>query len=312
MFVVNDSLRIVDGDDDGDYSLYFKFYLILKQEMKSIKFKDTISAHEDKWNFLISWNIRTLSITLMNFSDSSNLNKGIWSVAPVDNKNTVGLQNNPSDSKLNQRILLRLAAIDKNVVAEFEVKLLVFKTKIITDESSGSNQETTLISTDALRLYEEIEQASDIQIIAGDNETVAVHKSILTMRSSVFYAMFNGYMTESNSNKVQIPDFDVITIRRMVEFLYKDTFTDIDGTSYKDLLSLLKISDKYEIISLKEASSGYIKTKITVDNVAELRIHALVYDSVDLLYDCLQFIESNSSQLFKDDNFLSKCNTPIP
>ena len=48
-------------------------------------------------------------------------------------------------------------------------------------------------------------------------------------------------MTESSSKQIQIPDFDETSIRRMVEFLYKDTFTDIDDTSYEDFISLLAI-----------------------------------------------------------------------
>ena len=67
--------------------------------------------------------------------------------------------------------------------------------------------------------------------------------------------MLDSNMTESSSFQIQIPDFDAITIRRMVEFLYKDTFTDIDGTSYEDFVSLLAIANKYQINSLKEASS---------------------------------------------------------
>ncbi len=74
------------------------------------------------------------------------------------------------------------------------------------------------------------------------------------IRSPVFKAMFDSNMTESSSNQIQIPDFDAITIKRMVEFLYKDTFTDIDGTSYEDFVSLLAIANKYQVNSLKEVS----------------------------------------------------------
>ena len=91
--------------------------------------------------------------------------------------------------------------------------------------------------------------------------------------------MFDSNMTESSSNKIHIPDFDETSIRRMVEFLYKDTFTDIDGTSYEDFVSLLAIANKYQINSLKEASSRYLSKKITVDNIADMRlfIAALLY-----------------------------------
>ena len=148
-------------------------------------------------------------------------------------------------------------------------------------------------------------------ITAGDtnSENIPVHKAILTLRSPVFRAMFNNNMSESSSNQIQIPDFDATAIRRMVEFLYKDTFTDIDDTSYEDFTSLLAIANKYEINSLKEASSGYLSKMITLDNIADMRNKAILYDSAILLNNCLQFIESNSTRLFKNDSFLSKCNT---
>ena len=90
-------------------------------------------------------------------------------------------------------------------------------------------------------------------------------------------------MIVSSSNQIQIPDFDANTTRRMVEFLYNDTFTDIDGTSYEDFISLLAIANKYQINSLKEALSRYLSKMITVDNIADMRYYAHLYDSSRLL-----------------------------
>jgi len=143
---------------------------------------------------------------------------------------------------------------------------------------------------DLQRNYDNIAQSGNIQIIARGNEIVVVHKDILTLRSPVFKAMFDSNMTESSSNQIQIPDFDETSIRRMVEFLYKDTFTDIDGTSYEDFVSLLAIANKYQINSLKEASSRYLSKMITVDNIADMRYYAILYDSSRLLNTCLLFL----------------------
>ena len=97
-------------------------------------------------------------------------------------------------------------------------------------------------------------------------------------------------MTESNNNQIQKSDFDETSIRRMVEFLYKDTFTDIDGTSYEDFISLLAIANKYQVNSLKEASSRYLSKMITVDNIADIRYYAHLYDLSRLLNTCLLFL----------------------
>ena len=93
----------------------------------------------------------------------------------------------------------------------------------------------------------------------------------------------------------------------MVEFLYKDTFTGIDDTSYEDFISLLAIANKYQVNSLKEASSRYLSKMITVDNIADMRYYAHLYDSSRLLNTCLLFVRQHVHQLFKDDSFLSKC-----
>jgi hypothetical protein len=59
-------------------------------------------------------------------------------------------------------------------------------------------------------------------------QIVAVHKDILTLRSSVFKAMFDSNMTESNTtNQIQIPDFDETSIRRMVEYIARSSSTEL-------------------------------------------------------------------------------------
>jgi hypothetical protein len=97
-------------------------------------------------------------------------------------------------------------------------------------------------------------------------------------------------MIVSSSNQIQIPDFDANTTRRMVEFLYKGTFTDIDDTSFENFVSLISIANKYQINSLKEASSRCLSKMITVDNVADMRYYAHLYDSSRLLNTCLLFV----------------------
>ena len=98
------------------------------------------------------------------------------------------------------------------------------------------------ILSDLKRNYDTISSTSDVYIIAEstNSESILAHKAILTLRSPVFKAMFDSNMYECNTNQIQIPDFDAITIRRMVEFLYKDTFTDI-YIQYEDFVSLQQV-----------------------------------------------------------------------
>ena len=72
-------------------------------------------------------------------------------------------------------------------------------------------------------------------------------------------------------------------------------------------VSLLAIANKYQINSLKEASIRYLSKMITLDNIADMRYYAHLYDSSRLLNTCLLFVRQHVHQLFKDDSFLSKC-----
>jgi len=166
------------------------------------------------------------------------------------------------------------------------------KINIAIDKVKDTPHYNYSVLSDLKRHYDTISTTSDVYIIAEstNSESILAHKAILTLRSPVFKAMFDSNMYECNTNQIQIPDFDVTTIRRMVEFLYKDTFTDIDGTSYEDFVSLLAIANKYQVIGLKKATEIYVIKMLSANNVSELTHNAILYDASDLLKACLHFL----------------------
>jgi len=307
MYLKNDSLKIVEIN--GGYFVEFKVvaeYL----NIVSMELRDPINVGGDYWNINLFHNGSKHTTELIH-SDLTKTFNGTWSVTilALDAKNNVIHSRN----SLNEKICFK---IDYNSIISTTIlsPIFVFEVKIVIFPKIQENLKEAKIDgvlSDLYRNYEDISRTSDIMIIAGDHnsESILVHKNILTLRSPVFKAMFDSNMTESSSNQIQISDFDETSIRRMVEFLYKDTFTDIDGTYYEDFISLLALANKYQINSLKEASSRYLSKMITLDNIADMRNKANLYDSATLLNNCLQFIESNSTKLFKDDIFLSSCNT---
>ena len=184
-------------------------------------------------------------------SDLSKVYNGSWTVIllAIDPRNNLKLH----CTSLKQLVRfslsdLRLYFTEVHSIMKFAVQITVVH--------HDSKKSYHSILHDLQRNYDnDIAQSGNIQIItARDHETVAVHKDILMIRSPVFKAMFDSNMTESSCNQIQIPVFDETTIKRMVEFLYKDTFTGIDGSSYEDFVSLLAIANKYQVNSLKEAS----------------------------------------------------------
>ena len=82
-------------------------------------------------------------------------------------------------------------------------------------------------------------------------DSIGVAKYILMLRSPVFEAMLSSGMSESNNNTVTIDDFGIKTVKKMVEFMYKN---DCGIDNYHEAMDLFCIADKYEIIELKKCA----------------------------------------------------------
>ena len=314
MFYDNNSLKLYDTVQNKSSTAEFQLFTMIDRysnKVNELKMMEPLFFCDNTWfidittSKLQSPSKDTFHIFMeLKNSDVTQVHNGSWTVIllAIDPRNNLKLHSTSLKQLVRFSLSdLRLYLTEVHSIMKFDIQITVVH--------HDSKKSYHSILHDLQRNYDDIAQSGNIQIITErKNETVALHKDILMLRSPVFKAMFDNNMTESSTNQIQIPDFDSITIKRMVEFLYKDTFTDIDGTSYEDFISLLAISNKYEVNSLKEASVQYLSKKITVDNVAEMRYSALLYDSSPLLNACLLFVRQHVHQLFKDDNsFLSKC-----
>ena len=302
MLFDKDSLTIVPRCVSKGYTVDFKFYVLMEYN-KVLNSIETFYFGDDYWNIEANWNGNNhcMSMKLSNL-DESRGRKGTWCIMRIDVQPLVSIRMNSIAEEIimnsiTEEIImnLKLPAIRQNPFGTFTIKIEL-------SPETFDNQKVGGLLTDLQRNYEDLALSGDKQIITEVNEAVNVHKAILTLRSPVFKAMFDSKMTESNSN--QIFDFDEITIKRMAEFLYKDTFTDIAGTSYEDLLSLLAIANKYEINSLKNVAISYLMKILNIDNVAVILNKAILYESNTLLTACRLFIKVNSNKLFNDESFL--------
>ena len=255
---------------------------------------------ENQYHFYLSgydWYLKAcfdkvpnLLIELVN-EDTTTHRSGVWSVT------LLGIGTNGfANVKLFERPLYHKKI--KNYIQNIDYykqqsnNIVRIKINITIDKVTDTPQYNHSVLSDVKRHYDTISTTSDVYIIveSNDSECVAAHKAILTVRSPVFKAMFESNMFESVSNQIQISDFDSNTIKRMVEFLYKDTFTDIDDTSYEDFISLLAISNKYQVLGLKKATERYVIKMLSANNVTELTHNAILYDASDLLKACLLFL----------------------
>jgi hypothetical protein len=230
-----------------------------------------------------------LLIQLVN-EDTTTHRSGVWYVTVLSRSSDV------KSLKLIERPLHHNRM--KNYIENFQYyynsqnNTISIMINIAIDKVKDTPHHNYSVLSDLKRHYDTISTTSDVYIITErtNSESILAHKAILTVRSPVFKAMFDSNMTESNTNQIQIPDFDAINIRRMVEFLYKDTFTDIDDTSYEDFVSLLAIANKYQVIGLKKAIESHVIKMLSGTNVSELTHNAILYDASDLLKACLHFL----------------------
>ncbi len=231
--------------------------------------------------------VPNLLIQLVN-EDTTTQRSGVWYVTVLRRSDY-----NVSNLKLIERPLHHKV---KNYIENFEYYNDGYRMRIMINIAIDKVKDTPhynySVLSDLKRHYDTISTTSDVYIIAEstNSESILAHKANLTLRSPVFKAMFDSNMYECSTNQIQIPDFDAITIRRMVEFLYKDTFTDINGTSYEDFVSLLAIANKYKVIGLKKAIERYVIKMLSANNVSELTHNAILYDASDLLKACLHFL----------------------
>lgn len=67
--------------------------------------------------------------------------------------------------------------------------------------------------------------SSDIvQLIAKGGSRFLVHKDVLASQSKPFNDALTGEWKESQDRRIELPDWDAVTIGRMVEFLYRGSY----------------------------------------------------------------------------------------
>ncbi|GIZ05174.1 speckle-type POZ protein B [Caerostris extrusa] len=125
------------------------------------------------------------------------------------------------------------------------------------------------LNNDLLHLYAD-QKLCDVTLTAGNKEFRA-HKIILSARSPVFESMFQNDMLEKNTGIVNVADMDPEILSMLLEFVYSDTFV---GKDMDTAIKLYLAADKYQILSLRENCSSFMKSNLTVRNVCELLVFA--------------------------------------
>lgn len=132
------------------------------------------------------------------------------------------------------------------------------------------------------------DQFADLTITVG-SETFRAHKAILGARSTVFAAMFQHDMQESQRNKVTIKDMKPKVFREVLRFIYTDKAEGMEQMACE----LLAAADKYDLDRLKVMCEIALIEGITVGSVTETLIMADLHRAKELKARAIQFIGEN-------------------
>ncbi|XP_055951763.1 uncharacterized protein LOC129987826 isoform X2 [Argiope bruennichi] len=110
-------------------------------------------------------------------------------------------------------------------------------------------------------------------------EIFPVHKVVLSAQSPVFKSMFTTDMKEKTNDFVEIEDLDADTVREMLFFMYSDI---LDNLEYERAKNLYFAADKYNIISLKQKCSDFLKQNLQHLNCCDVLLLADKHQDNDL------------------------------
>jgi hypothetical protein len=137
----------------------------------------------------------------------------------------------------------------------------------------------------------------DELIKENDSITIPVHKFVLQARSPVFKAMLSSTMMESETNKINISDFDFDAVKEFIRFLYLDT-CDKEVLD-KHAKSLLAMAHKYDVKGLLNITLKYLINTLSIDTAVELLQLADLYEVKILKKKVFNFIQTNLKDLTK-------------
>jgi speckle-type POZ protein len=131
-------------------------------------------------------------------------------------------------------------------------------------------------------------------VFVVENKEIFAHKSILSVRSKVFEAMFANDM-DSQSNRCTIDDIESEVFEQLLTFIYTGNAPKAQTMVEK----LLAAAQKYEILEIKDFCANIIFKDIKNENAIQNLIIADKYNATKLLDKIIEFIADNLQSILK-------------
>uniref|UniRef100_A0A0N5BHN7 BTB domain-containing protein n=1 Tax=Strongyloides papillosus TaxID=174720 RepID=A0A0N5BHN7_STREA len=143
-------------------------------------------------------------------------------------------------------------------------------------------------------------------VIKVEDTEIKVHKAVLAARSPVFYDIFNSTSDQSQTNIIEIRDFNIEVVREMLKYIYTDEVSDIQDMTNE----MFEIANKYELDRLKAISEQSMCNSLSVENVLERFALSDKYPTERLKECCEELILKNLEYLTKTkewEKFIFSC-----
>ncbi|CAL1296336.1 unnamed protein product [Larinioides sclopetarius] len=131
-------------------------------------------------------------------------------------------------------------------------------------------------------------------------ETFPAHTVVLSARSPVFKSMFTADMKEKTNNCVEIDDLDAETVRRMLLFIYSANLDELEFESAKNLYFA---ADKYNIVSLFQRCSSFLKQNLLESNCCDILLLADNHQDKDLKSAVQEYIAKNDEAVLLSEEW---------
>ena len=143
------------------------------------------------------------------------------------------------------------------------------------------------------------EKFSDIKITCG-GEVFHCHRSILSVRSPVFEAMFQSDMVENISRTVDIKDIKPEVFKEMLHFIYTGVIST-DSVMDEIGKDLLGAANQYQLDLLKNKCEEKLCSSLEVSNSVELLVLADLYQAPKLRRMALRLVARNMDTIVNTD-----------
>jgi len=194
-----------------------------------------------------------------------------------------------------------IADLAAKKIADLEYVLATLESPLKSGQSKTKDKQH-------LQLFGELlfsEQFSDFKFVFPGEAPLFAHKNILAAVSPYFKLAFSGKW--KNEKEVQ-PDHPLSVMKAVLSFIYTANMDSMEGLVDDKLLldAALKAADYYQLASLMDHISDYMKKSLSLENLKASIVAAHLHGLSDLKAACFSLVRKN-----KDEALLADAATSI-